>query len=438
MSKPHSRRRRLAFEGLEQRQLLAGNVTAGLDINGNLVLRGDLNDNHVVVTRGFFSGTLLVTGGRSVPGDASTVTRVNGQTSTQSFSTSGGLVLNMSDGNDRVLLTDVGLTGSVTGSLGKGNDQLAFETDEDGPLSFTLNNGRQPNYNKVSTSGAVNVSGDDGNDTLVMYDAIIGGNLTFVGGNGNDLFNSGGTDTRKNVVGGSVQLTPGAGNDSISVFRLAVGGNFRVDDGSAVTQTNVGIVNLRANLDIIMNLSVRQDVVNLRGESSSVRFQARNVIINTGDGWDIVDLRNGTMQNLTISTGAGNEGNTATPGVRLNFLGIGTTLLLDTGDGDDHAYLGNVTAKTLQVDAQGGADRVVANNLTVDNAVYTTSGGNDFVGLHESRYRTLEVYLEDDDDTLQVRNLTTTVDTLFNGGLGFNTYRDQGGNSLRSLTRVNI
>lgn len=436
MSKP-SFQRRLGFENLERRQLLAGNVVAGLDVNGNLVLSGDLSDNHVVVTRGTFS-SLLVTGGRSVPGDPATVTRINGQTGTLSFNTTGGLVLNMSDGNDRVLLTRIGLAGAVTGSLGKGNDQLAFESDEDGPLSFTLNNGNEPNYGSVSTSGGVNVGGNDGNDTLVMYDAIIGGDLTFLGGNGDDLFNSGGTDTDDNVVGGSVQLTPGAGNDSISVFRLAVGGNFRVDDGSAVTQTNVGITNLRANLDILMNLSIRRDVVVLRGESASVRFQARNVIINTGDGWDNVNVRWGTMENLTVSTGNGNEGSSSVVGVSLTFLGIGTTLLLDTGSGVDAAFLSNITVETMQVDTGDGADRVVANNMEVDDAIFTTSFGNDFVGLHESRYETLEVYLEEDDDVLQVRNLTTTRDTFFDGGLGFNLYRDQGGNSLRSLTRVNF
>jgi hypothetical protein len=439
MSKSNSRRsRHLAFEGLERRQLLAGNVSAGLDVNGNLVLSGDLNDNHVVVTRGFFSGTLLVTGGRSVPGDSSTVTRINGETTTQSFSTSGGLILNMSDGSDRVLLTNVGLIGNVTGSLGNGSDQLAFESDDQGPLPFTLNNGNEPNFGNVSMSGLVNVNGNDGNDSLVMFDAIIGGNLTFAGGGGNDLFNSSGTDTDDNVVGGSVQLTPGTGNDSISIFRLAVGANFRVDDGSAATRTNVGITNLRANLDILLNLSVRQDVVTLRGESSGVRFQARNVTINTGEGWDNVRLEYGTMTNLTLSTGNGNEGSASDTGIRLNFLGIGTSFLLDTGDGIDTAFLGNITVDSLRVDMRGGTDRVVANNLNVQDAIFTTLDGDDFVGLHESNYDELSVFLGDDDDVLQVRNLDVDVRTTFDGGLGFNTLQNQGGNTFRRLTRTNI
>src|SRR5688500_15277002 len=123
MFKP-SFRRQLSFENLERRQLLAGNVNVSIDVNGNLVLNGDIGDNHVVVTRGSFS-TLLVSGGRSVTSDSSTVTRINGQTTTLSFNTTGGVILDMDEGDDRVLLTDMGLQGNVIGSLGLGNDQLA-------------------------------------------------------------------------------------------------------------------------------------------------------------------------------------------------------------------------------------------------------------------------------------------------------------------------
>jgi hypothetical protein len=438
MFKSYSRRRLLAFEGLEQRQMLAGNVSAGLDINGNLVLSGDLENNHVVVTRGFFSGRLLVSGGRSVPGDASSATTVNGQTGYLSFSTSGGLVLDMSDGNDRVMLTDVGLIGNLTGSLGKGNDQLVLQSSSQGPLGFTLNNGGSPNFAKASVSGLVNVAGEGGNDMLVLFNATISGDLTFDGGSGRDLFNSSGTTTGNNVVGGSVQLSPGGGNDTINVFRMSVGANFRVDDGNAETQTNVSITNLRANLDILMNLSILRDVVTLRGEDANTPFQARNITINTGDGSDSVNLLYGAMTNLTVSTGAGSEISGAKAGVRLNFLEIGAQLLVDTGSDNDTAYLGNINVDTLRVDLQEGNDRVVANNLEVQDAFYTTLDGNDRVELHESNYNELSVLLGDNDDTLQLGNVDVDFRTTFNGGLGSNTYQDQGGNTLRRLTRTNI
>src|SRR4051812_7605599 len=114
-----SRNRRLGFESLEGRQLLAGNVIAGLDVNGNLVLTGDLANNAVMVTRAFFNGQVLVQGGRSNPSDPSTATTVNGQTTSLSFDTSGGIIANMGDGSDSVLVTNLGVQGSITGSLGK-------------------------------------------------------------------------------------------------------------------------------------------------------------------------------------------------------------------------------------------------------------------------------------------------------------------------------
>jgi len=284
----------------------------------------------------------------------------------------------------------------------------------------------------------VNVAAEGGNDMLVLFNATISGDLTFDGGSGRDLFNSSGTTTGNNVVGGSVQLSPGGGNDTINIFRMSVGANFRVDDGNAETQTNVSINNLRANLDILMNLSILRDVVTLRGEDANTPFQARNVTINTGDGSDYVNIFYGAMTNLTVSTGTGNETNGANPGVRLNFLEIANQLFVDTGSGSDTVFLGNIAVDTLRVNLQTGNDKLVANNLDVQDAVYSTLDGEDFVGLHESNYDELSVFLGDNDDKLQIRNLDVDFRTTFNGGLGSNTYQDQGGNTLRRLTRTNI
>lgn len=430
--------RRLGFEGLEQRQMLAGNVQAGLDINGNLVLTGDLESNHVVVSRGFFSGQLVVRGGRSDPSDSSTVTLVNGQTGSLTFNTSGGVVMSMNDGNDRVLLTDVGIIGNVSGSLGRGNDQFAMQSGSQGPTSFTLNSGSSPQFAKASASGFVNVEGLEGDDTMVLFNATVSGNLTFTGGNGNDRFNSSGTTTANNVVGGSVQLTPGGGDDRISIFRMAVGSNFRVDDGSAVTVTTVSIVNLRVNLDVLMNLSIRRDVVRYEGEDVDTHFQARNITINTGDGIDYVAMRFGTMLNLNVTTGTGDDTNGLNPGLRFNFLTIHNRLFVDSGSGNDRIFFGDIVVDVLEVDTQTGSDKVVANFVDVLEAIFSTFDGDDFVGLHESNYDELSVFLGDDDDILEVRNLDVDVRTTFDGGLGFNRLQNQGGNTFARLTRTNI
>lgn len=433
------KRRRLGLEALEQRQLLAGNVSAGLDVNGNLILNGDLQSNHVVVTKGFFAGQLVVSGGRSISNDPDSATFINGQSTPLTFSTSGGLLVNMSSGNDRVLLTNVGLIGNLGGSLGSGGDVLALQSSSRGPISFTLNNGGAPQFGKASVSGFVDVRGDNHNDTFVLYDATVSSNLTFRGGDGNDLFNFTGTAPSNNVVGGSVQLLPGGGNDAINLRRMAVGSNFRVDDGWAATLTRVSLVNLRVNFDVLMNLSIRRDVVTMTGEDAgSNRFQARNVIINTGDGIDRVSVNRGVMVNLTVSTGAGSEVDGSTSGVGLNFLTINTQLLLDTGTGNDSAFLGNVNVDMLRVNLQTGSDTVYTNRVDASDAVFDTFDGADLVSLRESIYEELSAFLGDHDDTLQARDVSVTDRAYFDGGLGFNTYRNQGGNVYRRLTRVNI
>lgn len=119
-------RRRLGFEGLERRELLTGNVTAGLDVNGNLTITGDLQDNHVAIFPGQF-GTILVAGGRS-NGQASGNTTVNGQTGPVAFNTTGGLVANMGDGHDRILMTRLALQGNIIANMGRGADQFALQS----------------------------------------------------------------------------------------------------------------------------------------------------------------------------------------------------------------------------------------------------------------------------------------------------------------------
>jgi hypothetical protein len=423
--------------------MLTGEVDVSLDVNGNLVLTGDTNDNFVLVTKAASGGQqLLVAGGRSTPSDPNTITFVNGATGGLVFNAPGGVIFNMDEGNDHILFTNVATVGAF-GSLGPGNDSLVLQSSSSGPTTFTLNDGTSPTYGKVSTSDIVTCNGDDGVDSLVLYNATIAGNLTFDGGNGNDLFNSTGTSPSNNVVGGSVQISPGGGNDTTNVSRMSVGGNFRIDDGYAVSQSVVSLRNLHVNLDVLLNLSIRQDLVTLAGEDSTAanRFGARNVTINTGDGFDRVTVNLGTMVNLTVATGAGDEVNGSVSGINLTNLNINNAFSLDTGDGTNTAYFNFITAKTVAVQGGGGNDSIYSNHVTASSSTastYDTGGGDDLVALHDSQYVRLTVTLDDGDDRMQVRSVTVTTKTTFNGGLGVNKYTDQGSNSLANLTKSNF
>jgi hypothetical protein len=442
MSKSNSKRRRLGFEGLEQRQLLTGDVSASIDANLNLILIGDFVDNHVIVTKGSIANQIVVRGGRVTANDVGTDTLINGLETASTFNNvRGGIIFNLGEGNDRLVITNLAVQGNITGNLGDGNDQVGLESSSNGAVKFRLNDGSTPVFGKFSTSGLVNINGNNSSDTLALYDATISGSLTFNGGNSNDRFISTGTSTQTNLVGTNVQLTPGPGNDTADVFRMAVGGNFRIDDGSAVAGSTVKLVNLRANADIIMNMSIKRDFVQVLGENdSTARFQARNVIINTGDDDDRVFIEDGVMVNLTLTTGNGSEiALDGTAGVRLVGLGVNTDLDVDTGDADDIIFMNFVSAKNLQFYTQNGNDSLTANNITVtQSAVYESFDGVDFLGLHDSKYSKLTIKLDDGDDTLQVRSLNVTQSAFFNGNLGTNIYQDQGGNVFAILTKLNF
>src|SRR5688572_10268899 len=118
MSDSPVKRRRLGFEGLEQRQMLAGNVSATIDGNGNLLLVGNSGDNHVIVSRGSNANQVVIRGGRSVANNDDTGTLMNGLDTPAIYDNFiGGIVFNLGGGNDRLVVTNFTARGgtSITG-----------------------------------------------------------------------------------------------------------------------------------------------------------------------------------------------------------------------------------------------------------------------------------------------------------------------------------
>lgn len=430
--------RSLRFESLERREVMTGNVIAQLDVNNNLVLTGTPQgtDNFVAVYPGSF-GKILVAGGRSSSATNSG-TLVNGFTTPVSFDSIAGIIVNMGDGNDRVMITKLTVPGDISGTLGPGDDQFALQSNALGAVGFVLNDGSALSYGKVTVSGSASIDGGTGDDTFSMYDATVGVNVTYFGGNNDDTFVQSGTSPTANAVGGSVLITPSSGDDTTTVFRMAVGQDFTVNDGSAVLGSTVSLTNLRTSRDITLNLSIRRDVVALVGENNTTsRFQSRNVTINTGDGNDDVTVNQGIMTNLSVNTGNGNEGG-GFYGIELTNLAINTQLFVNTGAGFDNTFLQNINVKNLGVFNPDQSDGVIAQTITATNFVFTMSDSNDVVGVYGSTIANLAVYLLGGNDQLYVGTTKTTASTFFDGGTGFNTFNDVGGNTFVNLTRTNI
>jgi hypothetical protein len=282
------------------------------------------------------------------------------------------------------------------------------------------------------------INADNGNDLLSFNDAIIGGAVTFNMGDGNDAVEQIGTTPDENVVGGNFVINGGLGDDTITLKRLALGNNLLINDGSALTGSTVALTNVRANLDIQLFLSIFNDNVIIEGEdNASNRFQARNLVLFTGDGNDLVSVTQGIMVNCTVDTGAGDEGN-GFFGVTVTDLAINTQLLVDLGTGFDNALIDNVASDVLRVFGRAGSDGIIARNISATDAVFDSAELADVIGLYDSFYNTLDVQLAGGNDQLFAGGLTVSSFARFNGGIGFNTYRDVGGNTFASLQRINI
>src|SRR6478752_3145867 len=96
-----SQGRRCAFESLETRQMMAGDVTASI-AHGMLKIKGDDLDNGITIAAGATAGTVVITG-VTAGGSATTVN--GGTTAVTLTGFTAGMKIDMEDGNDSVAVT---------------------------------------------------------------------------------------------------------------------------------------------------------------------------------------------------------------------------------------------------------------------------------------------------------------------------------------------
>src|SRR4051812_44657819 len=171
MARPQAHGRHCTFESLESRQMLAGDVTAKI-VNGDLIIKGDRNDNQIAITQ---SGTTITVTG--------TGTTVNSDPSAVLTGFTGSIELKMRRGNDAVTLTAVTATG-LDASLGKGNDTL--------------------NIANCTVNGDTELEGEKGNDTIIVDTPTDG---------------EGAISSRFN---GLLEIDLGKGNDSLKLVNARV------------------------------------------------------------------------------------------------------------------------------------------------------------------------------------------------------------------------
>ncbi len=211
----------MAIECLEERTLLTGNVLASVVANGNLLILGDSKANQI--------GIQSTVGGALQISSLDGTTKINGSTSP---------------------FTANGVTGSVFIFLGQGNDVIQV-----GGPSLTTNLPQN-----------LLIVGGNGNDTVDIANASIGGSVAIFGGGGSDTVAVGSAATATAVtVGGNLLIDGGLGNSTLAVFDANVTGNLTLigngtsdhiqvgyDEGLGIIgdESDTGHVNVDGNLTI--------------------------------------------------------------------------------------------------------------------------------------------------------------------------------------------
>jgi hypothetical protein len=162
MRRSQSTGRICKFESLENRWMMAGDVTAQI-INGNLLIRGDTSDNIIAITSPA-TGSITITGTNTTVNTLSTPVTLTGFT--------GGIKMKMEEGNDSVTLTSLTVDGKVkfkgeegddtfqTSGTNTFNDKLVVKMGE-GDDTVTLPAG-------VTVTGKTKIKGGDGTDNITI------------------------------------------------------------------------------------------------------------------------------------------------------------------------------------------------------------------------------------------------------------------------------
>ncbi len=293
--------------------ILASNVTAEL-IDGELIITGDDLANAIMI-RVDAEGTCWV---MPLPDDGNSdaaTTLINGQVEAAGF---------------------IGVH-SITVNLHGGDDTLNVH-DSEWP-------GGMPRGRDLILSGGLTLNMGDGNDTIRFVGQgqriVIGGDLMIDTGAGDDSIE---VRSFMTSVGGDVHVVTGAGEDYVTGDHITVAGDLFVDsgtesdtvafywatiNGSVTVDTfhgDDGVTFLWSNIGGSMTVDTGDGKGRVRFSGVSV---AVDTAINTGSGDDYVKVSRSDGGSLAIDTGDGADVAT------ISKVEINRSLVVDLGGGED-------------------------------------------------------------------------------------------------------
>ena len=378
------------FEGLEERLLLAGNVTSVLAA-GVLVLDGDGSANQVQLTVAS-NGQLTATGlsGTTIDGVAS-----------KSFGIVNTLTVNGGVGDDTFSLnsTVATFTNDVTIDGGIGNDTISVTGQYGADLVL---------------------DGGTGLDTISVSKAIVAVDINIDSGGENDKVTLSGSTAGRDVV-----IQSGLGNDSVTVGGMAVLRDLSLTDTGG--NNALRIVNSTSRGDTLIVLDAGNDSLTVNGLTVGVRagITALGLIsIDCGDGNNLL-----SMSNVKTLGSAIGDGILVTSGIGNDVLSImdsqsGGLIQIDSGAGGDRVELARVTTNAtgaLGITTGLGTDSVKLDRVIVGGiGIVDTGLGDDILQITNSRFTgVFNATAGDGNDVAYVgSNFFATTNSSVIGGLG--------------------
>jgi hypothetical protein len=358
-----NRSKRLTVESLENRCLLAGNVSASLS-GSDLNITGDDLGNTISV-ESIGAGQVQVRGfGTSINGSPDAI---------KTFNVSGSINIHMNDGADLVRVTNLVIHDDLVADLGPGANELLLGQSTAGDNTRFASTPSGPLY----VQNDVTVVGNTAADRVFQSNLHVGGVGTLDLGSGDDTVQlerpSGSTANVE--YAGLFQVLPGAGNDSVSITGLVVDDNMVVTDGSGIANVSINSMDVHGNLTIT--------TANLADTIGIQNTNVRNTLtVVSQGGYDSLTL-SAIADNLTVNAGGGNDEvhvSSANIGVLRAFMGTGTDhldLLSDTtdqifaygSDGNDLFQVRNTRAIDAFFNGDAGDDTyedslLLANNIS--------------------------------------------------------------------------
>lgn len=324
--------RPLGFEWLSPREMMAGDVTAAV-VNGVLIVNGDDNANEIRILQD--GANLKVMG----LGSGENKTTVNGGNSFVAENVRRGVVVNLKDGDDLVLVSNVdGLRQSLENA-----DDLEANVDV-------------PAVAPVEIRGPLVIRGGQGNDR-VGVNANVGRVLIATGAGDDRVLIAGGVAAALDIV------TDGGGenNGGADVVRIA---NQEVRNVTSIL-TGKGDDKVRVEGTTKFGYATEiatgagADVVRI-GDADSNISTGRLLAIQTGEGDDRVSLKKVDVKGtLSIRTGDGADS------VTLDEVRVRDSIFAMLGAGDDTLRISKTTAARAFLFGGLGTDTLT----TSDNSI---------------------------------------------------------------------